>query len=340
MIRRVTIRNRFGESLSCFLANPAVTGFAITSITGLGPGKSNINIKEIATSDGGYFGSARTPTRNIVMTIRFYEWIMAAAAGGYKYRPPEQIRDLSYRFFKLKSMLELIIETDQKTVKIFGYVESNEPVIFSDAEETQISILCPGYYFKMVNNGSDEKVDYVYNNGLFMFPFENPSLIDKMIVFGNSEQNNQTRLVYNGDSETGFEMTFQFVGDVESLTVALTPEGGFYEPALQIEGYENEFDPIEDLTQRWITFNMTKIRSILGTPAFVSGDELVISSIQGSKKAILYRGSTTYNFLDCFSHLDWLKLYPGTNKFETVIDSYSFTHVKVSIRYQNLCEGI
>lgn len=346
MIKKITFKNRFGESVACELADPAKTGFAITSITGLGPGASNINVKEIATSDGGYFGSARTPSRNIVFTFRMYEWcrVNRPVAPGVevpdiKYYPPELARHKIYKLFKLKSMVEIAIETDYRTVEIYGYVESNEPVIFSDAEETQVSIICPGYYFKMLNAvGQDEFVDDIYSYGLFSFPFSNESLRNKLLMFGDSTDNNKYILTYNGDAETGFEMTLRFSGDVSSLSIALTPN-----PRTDPEIYEGDpppLVPLEDIGYRYISLDIPKAQTVLGTPVFRSGDELVISSIRGSKKAKLYRGDETFNLLDCFTHLDWLQLYPGYNVFETFVDADSVHHVTVSIRYQALCEGI
>ena len=52
MIRAVTFTNYLGDSIRLDLARPEESGFIIKSVTGLGPGKANINTTEIATNDG------------------------------------------------------------------------------------------------------------------------------------------------------------------------------------------------------------------------------------------------------------------------------------------------
>ena len=49
MIRAVTFTNYLGDSIRLDLARPEESGFIIKSVTGLGPGKANINTTEIAT---------------------------------------------------------------------------------------------------------------------------------------------------------------------------------------------------------------------------------------------------------------------------------------------------
>ncbi len=73
MIRAVTFTNHLGDSIRLDLARPEESGFIIKSVTGLGPGKANINTTEIATNDGSLFNSSRMPSRNIVISLA-YMW--------------------------------------------------------------------------------------------------------------------------------------------------------------------------------------------------------------------------------------------------------------------------
>ena len=52
MIKSVTVTNYLGESLKMELTNPYDSGIAITDITGIGPGKADINVTELTSSDG------------------------------------------------------------------------------------------------------------------------------------------------------------------------------------------------------------------------------------------------------------------------------------------------
>ena len=130
MIKSVTVTNYLGESLKMELTNPYDSGIAITDITGIGPGKADINVTELTSSDGSLYNSARLGTRNIVMTLRF----MIAP-------DIETVRQKSYKYFPIKKELILTFETDNRSCYIAGYVESNEPVIFDENEYTQISII-------------------------------------------------------------------------------------------------------------------------------------------------------------------------------------------------------
>ena len=127
MIKSVTVTNYLGESLKMELTNPYDSGIAITDITGIGPGKADINVTELTSSDGSLYNSARLGTRNIVMTLRF----MIAP-------DIETVRQKSYKYFPIKKELILTFETDNRSCYIAGYVESNEPVIINMSGEASI----------------------------------------------------------------------------------------------------------------------------------------------------------------------------------------------------------
>ncbi len=91
MIRAVTFTNYLGDSIRLDLARPEESGFIIKSVTGLGPGKANINTTEIATNDGSLFNSSRMPSRNIVISLA-YMWKDSI----------EDVRQLSYKYFPIK----------------------------------------------------------------------------------------------------------------------------------------------------------------------------------------------------------------------------------------------
>ena len=132
MIKSVKVTNHLGESITLELRNPEKSGFLIRGIDGLGPGKANINITEIATADGAIFNSSRVNSRNVVLLLTFLE------------KPTiEDTRLLSYKYFPIKKRITLEIETNNRISLVVGYVESNTPNIFSNQEGTSISIVCP-----------------------------------------------------------------------------------------------------------------------------------------------------------------------------------------------------
>ena len=107
LIRAVTFTNYLGDSIRLDLARPEESGFIIKSVTGLGPGKANINTTEIATNDGSLFNSSRMPSRNIVISLA-YMWKDSI----------EDVRQLSYKYFPIKKKLTMLIETDNRQAEI------------------------------------------------------------------------------------------------------------------------------------------------------------------------------------------------------------------------------
>ena len=140
MLKRVVIVNHLGESMEYaiegFQADNNPSGLLITSIEGLGPGKATVNTTEIPTSDGGIVNSVRLSGKNIVIKFKFTGVTSV-----------EEARLLSYRTFPIKKKVTFYIETDNREAAIDGYVESNEPVVFSKDCEMQVSILCESAYF-------------------------------------------------------------------------------------------------------------------------------------------------------------------------------------------------
>ena len=181
MIKSVTITNHLGESIEFELANPYKTGIYVSSITGLGPGKANINTTEIATDDGSIFNSARSTERNIVMTLGFLQVPGVTET-------IEDARQLTYKYFPRKKPLIFHIKTDNRDLNAYGYTESNEPDIFSDNETTQISIICPDPLFY----SAGENVTVF--NGIdfeFEFPFENNTVDQNTTIIPGIAKNKQ-----------------------------------------------------------------------------------------------------------------------------------------------------
>ena len=139
MIKSVKVTNYLDESKTFVLMDPEESGFLIEEITGLGPANATINTTEMASIDGSIFNSSRVGMRNIVLTLRLL------------FKPTvEDVRQESYKYFPIKKQVKLTIETDNRICESYGYVESNEPDIFSKDESTQISIICPDPYFYSV----------------------------------------------------------------------------------------------------------------------------------------------------------------------------------------------
>lgn len=301
MIKSITVTNYLGDSLKLELARPDRSGLAITSITGLGPGKANINTTELSTTDGGLYNSARVPVRNIVISLR-YLW----------HNTIEEARHLSYKYFPLKSKIQLAIETDERLSEIEGYVESNDPTIFSNAEGTDISIICPNPYFY-----SAEKVTTVFSGiePMFEFPFSNESLRTPMLEMGSIENATDKVIIYEGDAETGVVITIHAIG--EATGIAIFNIG----------------------TREVMRLNTDKLEAFTGS-GIIAGDDIVISTIPGDKYIRLHRNGEEVNILNCLDRdSDWFKLSRGDNVFTYTAETGS-TNLQFSIENNVVYEGI
>ena len=301
MIKAVTVTNYLGDSLRLELARPELSGFAITSITGLGPGKANVNTTEISTTDGGLYNSARVPVRNIVISLQFL-WNQTI----------EESRHLSYKYFPIKSKIKLEIETDARISQIEGYVESNEPTIFSNAEGTDISIICPNPFFY---SGESNTTIFSGIEPMFEFPFSNEALSAPMLEMGSIENSTDKVIVYTGDAETGVIITIHAVGEATGISI-------FNTGAREV-----------------MRIDTTKLASFTGS-GIIAGDDIIINTNPGSKSIVLHRNGVETNILNCLDRdSDWFKLAKGDNVFAYTAETGS-ANLQFSIENSVVYEGI
>lgn len=304
MIKTVTVTNYLGESLTLELKNPWDIGIAITKIEGLGPVKADINSTEISSGDGARFNSARIGTRNIVFTFRLLESPMV-----------EDSRQKTYKYFPIKTNVTLLFETDNRLCQITGYVESNKPNIFSEEEDTQISIICPNPYFISMENGGMNSVVFFGSEPTFEFPFSNESLTDPLIILGNIKLRQEEIVPYDGDSQVGFTIKMHALGEVRQITIYNTKTR---------ESMKIDTDILNEITGSGI----------------IAGDEITISTIKGDKHITLLRDGEETNILNALGKdVDWFQLSKGDNRFAYLCE-YGAENLEFSINYQTLYEGV
>lgn len=301
MIKSITVTNHLGDSITLDLQRPELSGFAVQSISGLGPGKSNINTTEIATIDGGFYNSARVPCRNIVLSLIFL-WKDTI----------EETRQRSYKYFPLKKKITLLIETDNRLAEIDGYVESNEPTIFSKAEGADISIVCPNPYFY-----SKDTSLTVFSGitSTFSFPFSNESTTEKLISMGTINNLTRNTVLYEGDADVGVTITIHAVGEASNIA-------------------------IHNVTTREVMrIDSDKIASITGS-GIVNGDDIIICTVKGKKSIKLIREGVEYNLLACLEkNVNWFQLVMGDNIFAYTAETGS-SNLQFKIENQILYEGV
>lgn len=304
MIKSVTVTNYLGDSIKLDLARPELSGFAVLSITGLGPGKANINVTEVSTNDGGRYNSSRLPSRNIVIALKFL-WKNSI----------EDTRQLSYKFFPIKKKITLLFETDNRKAEIEGYVESNDPNVFSNAEGSMISIICPKYYFHSVGEHGIKTTVFSGIEPTFEFPFSNESLTDNLLEFATVERKTERVVVYEGDAEIGMTITIHAIGEVTNITIYNRSTGGS------------------------MRINTDKLAAITGS-SIVAGDDIVICTVKGEKSASLIRNGETTNILNCLDRgFEWFQLTKGDNIFAYVTETGD-SNLQFKIENRIIYEGV
>ena len=304
MIKSITVTNYLGDSLVLDLARPELSGFVVKSVTGLGAGKSTINTTEVATNDGSIYNSARLSSRNIVLSLAFM------------WKPTiEDVRHLSYKFFPIKRMVTLLIETDNRLAQITGYVESNEPTIFSKDEGSDISIICPDPFFYSAGEDGTNVTTFSGIDSLFEFPFSNESLTENLLEMGSIQNLMDKVVVYDGDSEIGITITIYIMGPTTNIAIYNTG------------------------TRETMRIDTDKITSIMGS-GLTAGDEIIICTVKGKKSITLLRNGVRTNILNCLDkNTDWFTLAKGDNVFAYSADTGA-NNLQFKIENQVIYEGV
>lgn len=275
MIKSVTVTNDHGESLTMGVGDPDKSGLLISNLEGISPGQADISTTELAATDGSVYNSARLVSRNITFNIIFNDLPSI-----------EENRHLSYKFFPLKKEIILTFNTDERQLRIEGYVESNEASIFEEQESASISIICPNPYFYSL---STQTTVFSGIEPMFEFPFCNDSLTEKLLVFSEIRTKYENVIFYEGDAETGFVMNIHFIGPASGISI------------FNVENREI------------MRIDTDKIAAIVGS-SIQAGDDLTISTVRGKKSLTFVRSGKSYNVLNCLDrNSDWLQLYIGSN---------------------------
>jgi len=278
VIKSITITNHVNESYKITLTRPDLSGFLISRIDGLGPPKAEIGMIDLATNDGGRYNSAKVTPRNITMDIIFHDNEAGLSI--------EELRQKSYKYFPIKKQIRFMIETDERVCETYGYVESNEPVIFGGRAGTSISIICPDPYFYSVNN---QNTVFSGTQSLFEFPFSNDSLDFNLIDFGEIISIPEQTVYYSGDVDVGVIIYIHAIGQADGLTIHNITTSGI------------------------IKIDTVKLIALTGS-TIIAGDDITISTVKGEKYVTLLRDGEYINILNCLDKdVDWLQLSKGDN---------------------------
>ena len=304
MIKAVTVTNHLGESLTMDLMQPEGSGFTVRSISGLGPVKATVNVTEGGSMDGSSYNSSRAGGRNIVIKL------------GFTMDPTiEHSRQKSYRYFPIKKRVTLTIETDTRTLETFGWVESNQPDIFSPDSTGDISIVCTDAYFYSPGEEGLSTTAFFSIEPRFEFPFGNESLTTKLLEMSSVENGIERQIFYDGDAEVGLNIVMRATGPATNVTIHNVG------------------------TRESMTINTAKLAVITGS-AIIAQDEIVISTVRGAKSIWLLRAGVYTNILNTLeTNVDWFTLTKGVNVFAYEADT-GVSNLQFTITNRVLYEGV
>lgn len=301
MIEKVVVRNYRGEELEIDLRNPFENGLVIVGIDGVTQTNASINTGDYASSDGGFFTSARTNSRNVTLDLLFIEAPSIDAS-----------RRRTYQFFPVKHEVTLEFYTKDRKSTISGYVESNESTMFSDQVGATISIMCPGAYLKSIDT---QIASFFGETPSFHFAFANYDVVRPSIQMGEVSHMAENTVFYKGEAETGFVMRIRAYGIVKNIKL-----------------YDVD-------TREHISINTDTIAKITGS-SLVPGDEVIVSTVSGDRYATLLREGVYTNILNSIDRTSsWLSLAKGDNVFVYTADE-GWDDVIFTIEYRDLYEGV
>lgn len=281
MIKSITVKNYLNKEITLELTRPELSGLIVKSVEGLGPAKASINVTDISTSDGGIFNSSRLDKRNIVMNLVFLQSSTESI---------EDIRQKTYAYFPIKKKVHLTIVTDNHTLETEGYIESNDPDIFSQNEGCSISIICPDPF---LYSKGDNSTSFNGIESSFHFPFANDSLEVPLLEMGVIQNNTEQVIVYDGNSEIGMSIHIHALGSATNITI------------------------YNVLTGDKMFINTDRLKTIMQTEeAIMAGDTIVINTTRANKSITLLRDGVVTNILNCLDRgSKWFTLMKGDNIF-------------------------
>ena len=306
MLKKVIITNYLGKSVEYSFDNPTLedsSGLLITEIDGLGPVKANVNMTQLATADGDIFNSSRLNGRNIVIKARFtYANTI------------EEARLLSYKFFPIGHKLTFHIETDNRIAETEGYVESNEPDIFSDESDMQVSVLCESPWFLSVDEDGKQQTNFSNVVPMFEFPYQNLGH-EPVTEFGRIINKKESTVYYDGDAETGCRIEIHAIGSVEMVTIYNVKTGDK------------------------MIIDTNKLEALTGEK-IIYGDTIIINTVKGNKFINLIREGETINILNVLGKdAEWFQLVKGDNLFAYTAE-YGEANIQFMVETQILFEGV
>jgi len=185
---------------------PETDLFEVRNFDGLGAVKANVNTTPMGSVKGSGFTGTSVGERNLVLTLGldpdWDEWTVS------------RLRRLLDKYFMPEQEIRFVFESMEfSPVEISGYIESNDPNIFSKDPEQQISVICPSPDFVSVDpvvvNGTTDMVpisiDYEGNvkTGIVLAVTHNSGAATSIVTVQPGEMGSRPFVVSNAVVDAG-----------------------------------------------------------------------------------------------------------------------------------------
>lgn len=217
--------------------------------------------------------------------------------------PVEVNRLEAYQVLRVKEPVTITYTSPKIDVYIEGYVENVNIGHFDKKQKATVSLLCPQPYWLSAQEIINELST---TNAIFHFPFHN--LVDHTdIVFGLLSDDAKAVVPNGGGIETGVIFEILAYDTVSGIKI---------------------FDYI---TREFIGLDFE----------MQAGDLITINTMQGKKSIILTRNAIETNiFNSLMKDSTWLQLAAGGSVYVFTLESGSNSSVEISIKHNNLFEGV
>lgn len=207
-----------------------------------------------------------------------------------------------YKVLQTKKIVHLRYTSDTIDVMAEGYVESIDISYFSMKQIVTVAILCPFPYLKDAQTIVNDLSNLI---STFHFAFASTEVPE--LIMGYVETINNVTVRNSGTVDVGMSIELYAAANISNPKVYNYATGEYI----------------------GVTYSME------------AGDTIKIDTTSGNKSVVLLRNgveSNLFNYLAPGSK--WLQLDVGVNEFVYTVDSNNASNLSVTIRHNDLFEGV
>lgn len=279
--------------------------FSLVHIDGQTSASTSISSAVVAGIDGDTVNNVQTNPRTIIIDLTIANGVDV-----------EQAKRAILRVVKLKQQGGLVWTQSDKTVAIYGIVESVDMPRWTNAAVMQITLHCEQPFWEDVDDVIQQISEAVNLHYFTTSPADMLYFTDDGMPLGEYDTIRTKSFHNDGDVAVGLEITI-LAHDTVTNPIIYDQDGNYFGVGYEIESASGD----AGLGSAWesVPFVMQ------------AGDVVVISTHKG-RKTVKYNGVVIYDKIKPNS--TWLQLAAGDNTFSIDSDDDSITNMSFSLIYR------